>query len=78
MKKINKFRKSGEVMGTSLATDGSDKKKVMLTSILFMGLGHIVHLKQWVKGIFFAVIEVIFLCFIPLFITKLDDLVHIG
>lgn len=76
--KINKFRKSGEVMGTSLATDGSDKKKVMLTSILFMGLGHIVHLKQWVKGIFFAIIEVIFLCFIPFFITKLDDLVHIG
>ena len=65
-------------MGTSLATDGSDKKKVMLTSILFMGLGHIIHLKQWVKGIFFAIIEVIFLCFIPFFITKLDDLVHIG
>lgn len=65
-------------MGASLATDGSDKKKVRNTSILFMGLGHIIHLKQWVKGAFFAVIEVIFLCMLPWLVTKLNDMIHIG
>lgn len=40
-----------------VARDGSSKKKVLITSILFMGLSHIIRLKQYVKGIFFALIE---------------------
>lgn len=65
-------------MGTSLSTDGSDKKKILLTSILFMGLGHIVHLKEWVKGAFFAVIEVIFLCMLPWLVSKISDMINMG
>lgn len=65
-------------MGTSLATDGSDRKKVLITSIIFMGLGHIVQMKEWIKGLFFAAIEVIFLCFSPLVFGKIIDLVNIG
>lgn len=65
-------------MGTSLATDGSDKKKVLLTSILFMGLGHIVQLKQWIKGAFFAIIEVLFLCMLPWLVSKINDMIHMG
>lgn len=76
--KIKRIRKIGEFMGASLATDGSDRKKVLYTSLIFMGLGHIVRLKEWVKGAFFALIEVIFICFLPLIFTKLYDLVNIG
>lgn len=32
--------------------DGSSKKKILITSIVFMGLSHIIWLKQYVKGAF--------------------------
>lgn len=35
-----------------VARDGSSKKKVLVTSIIFMGLSHIIRLKQYVKGVF--------------------------
>lgn len=40
------------------------RKKTLISSILFMGLGHILFLKQQVKGIFFMLIELATLWFI--------------
>lgn len=54
---------------TSINPDGSSKKKILLFSILFMGLSHILFLKQKGKGICFAIIEAIFIFFT--FITTL-------
>lgn len=65
-------------MGTSLATDGSDKQKILRTSLAFMGLGYILHMKEWVKGIFFAIIEVIFICFLPKTLKAIGGLINIG
>ena len=61
-----------------LALDGSDKTKVMLTGIVFMGLSHIIHLKQYAKGIMFALVEIIALLFSPKIIGKITDLITLG
>ncbi len=61
-----------------LAADGSKQKKVMLTAIIFMGLAHIIYLKQYVKGVFYALIEVIFLIFLPKTISKIAGLITLG
>ena len=77
--KIHKLvGKLGEFMGTSLKTDGSSRKNVLITSLIFMGLGHIVHFKQYVKGIFYALIEVVFLIFSPTIFYKIRDLIMLG
>ena len=39
-------------MSTTLNRDGSSKNRVLFTSILFMGLSHILYFKQYVKGIY--------------------------
>ena len=41
-------------MGTSLKTDGSSRKNILASSCIFMGLGHIIYLKQYLKGAFFV------------------------
>ena len=48
---------------TTISTDGSSKSKIKRTAILFMGLSHILYLKQKGKGICFAAIELIFIFF---------------
>lgn len=65
-------------MGTSLSTDGSSRKKVLITSLLFMGLGHIVWFKQYIKGAFYALIEIIMLLNAPTIIAKISDLILLG
>lgn len=65
-------------MNTKLNTDGSSKKKVLITSIIFMGLSHIIYFKQYVKGILYALLEVIFLIFIPSIIGKITDMITLG
>ena len=65
-------------MGTSLKTDGSSKKNVLIASLLFMGLGHIVYFKQYVKGLFYALVEIIFLIFSPTIFYKIHDMVLLG
>ncbi len=62
----------------SVEPDGSSKNKILISSILFMGLGHLLFLKQYVKGIFFGVIEIVFLIFSPQIYLKLVDLVTLG
>jgi arabinogalactan oligomer/maltooligosaccharide transport system permease protein len=65
-------------MPYALPTDGSAKKKVAVTSALFMGLSHILYLKEYLKGAFFAAIEVIFLVFSPAIARKIIDLITLG
>lgn len=65
-------------MGTSLSTDGSSRKKVLVTSCVFMGLSHILYLKQYIKGILFALVEVIMLCLSPTFAKMIKDMIQIS
>ncbi len=61
-----------------IETDGTSRKKVVGTACAFMGLSHILYLKDYVKGILFAVVEVAFLCLLPVTIKKLIGLVTLG
>lgn len=65
-------------MGTSLKTDGSSKKQVLLASCIFMGLGHIIYLKQYLKGILFAVVEVFMLFMSPKLLNMLKDMIELS
>ena len=47
-----------------IETDGSSLKKVTVTASCFMGLSHLLYLKEYVKGAVFAAVEVFFLAFI--------------
>jgi arabinogalactan oligomer/maltooligosaccharide transport system permease protein len=63
---------------TTLTTDTAGQTKVFLTSLLFMGLGHIIYLKQYLKGILLALIEVVMLILSPRVVTALLYLVTLG
>lgn len=65
-------------MGASLKTDGSSRKNVLVSSCIFMGLGHILYLKQYIKGILFAIIEVIMLCASPKLVQMIKDMIEIS
>ncbi|MDO5293853.1 MAG: sugar ABC transporter permease [bacterium] len=65
-------------MKTTLNRDGSSKKKVLLTSILFMGLSHIIYFKQYVKGLFYALIELLSLLSIPFLAGKIYGMITLG
>lgn len=54
------------------------RQKTLVTSLIFMGLAHLVWLKQYVKGIFFALIEIVFLLNIQTIIVKIRDLITLG
>lgn len=60
------------------STDADGRKKVLITSIVFMGLGHILYLKQYVKGVFFSAAEAVFIAFLPKMITALSNLQTLG
>ena len=61
-----------------LQTKDSERNKVLISSILFMGLGHILYLKQYLKGLFFAAVEVAFLVFLPKIVKAMGDLITLG
>jgi arabinogalactan oligomer/maltooligosaccharide transport system permease protein len=54
------------------------RSKLLLSSLLFMGLGHIIYLKQYVKGLFFAAVEITFLVFLPKIFVALENLITLG
>ncbi|HOB09900.1 MAG TPA: sugar ABC transporter permease [Limnochordia bacterium] len=54
------------------------RSKLLLSSLLFMGLGHIIYLKQYVKGLFFAAVEITFLAFLPKIFVALENLITLG
>lgn len=65
-------------MGTSISNDGSSRKKVLVSACAFMGLSHILYLKQYIKGVLFALIEVIMLCASPKFADMIKDMIQIS
>lgn len=62
----------------TVKADGSSMKKIKLVSCLFMGLGHILYLKEYVKGFLFAAVEFIAIGFLPFLISKISDLITLG
>lgn len=65
-------------MTTVLQRDGSSKGKVLFTSILFMGLSHILYFKQYLKGILYGVLEVLGICMIPFFAQSIWNMITLG
>lgn len=61
-----------------IKNDGSSKKKILFSSLLFMGLGHILFLKEYVKGLLFAIVEIFGLLMLPNIVTKIIGLVTLG
>lgn len=61
-----------------LNKDGSSQKKIIATSILFMGLSHILYFKQYVKGILYALVEILGICLIPFFASGILNLITLG
>lgn len=49
-----------------------------MTACSFMGLSHILYLKQYLKGGLFAAVEVLFLCCLPTVCKKVYDLITLG
>lgn len=41
--------------------DAGGRKKVLIASIVFMGLGHILYLKQYLKGFFLPLLRLFLL-----------------
>ncbi len=62
----------------TLPTNGSAEKKIQASSICFMGLAHLLFLRDYIKGVFFALCEIVFLVFSPAIVNKLIDLVTLG
>ena len=54
------------------------RQKVKQQAWLFMGLAHLLTLKQYVKGALFAAIEVVFLVSLPLIIGNIANLITLG
>ena len=61
-----------------IESDGSSAKIVKKTALCFMGLSHLLYLKEYIKGIIFALVEIIFLAGLPFFVRKLIQLVTLG
>jgi arabinogalactan oligomer/maltooligosaccharide transport system permease protein len=62
------------------ASSGADpeRSKVLIASLVFMGLGHIVFLKQYLKGILFALIEIVMIALSPRVVMVLYHLITLG
>ena len=58
-----------------LKDDGSSAKTVKTAACCFMGLSHILYLKDYIKGIFYGLVELAFIACIPFIFGKLSDLV---
>lgn len=65
-------------MQTKVQPDGSSRKKVLISSILFMGLGHILYLKEYIKGLLYALIEILMLVCSPMVVHKIINLITLG
>ena len=62
----------------TLQRNGDDKKKVLLTSLLFNGLSYVLYFGQYLKGICYMLIEAVMLLLVPNFVLALRGLVTLG
>ena len=65
-------------MKNKLPSDGSAKKKITIFASCFMGLSHILFLKDYLKGAFYALCEALFIVILPSIIRKIINLVTLG
>jgi len=65
-------------MAFALPIDGTANKKIKVTASLFMGLAHILFLRDRLKGALFALTELAFLLLSPSIIRKIVQLVTLG
>jgi len=61
-----------------LKNDGSSKRAVFIASLAFMGLAHILFFKQYIKGAFFALIQVCVLAFLPAIARTIYGMITLG
>ena len=61
-----------------IKNDMSDMKKISRTASCFMGFAHLLYLKDYVKGAFFALCELAFIVCLPFTIKKLIGLITLG
>lgn len=66
------------VTSVNMQPKEKERSKVLLSALLFMGLGHILYLKQYVKGLFYAAIEILGLVYLPRILKALGDLITLG
>ncbi len=62
----------------NLSIGSTNEKRVRYTACLFMGLSHILYLKEWLKGLLFAAVEIVFLFSLPGLLGKLRDMITLG
>lgn len=66
------------MIATTSAAETPSRTKVLITSLLFMGLAHLLYLKQYIKGAIFASIEVLFFIFLPRIWEKIAGMITLG
>lgn len=62
----------------TLQRNGDDKKKVLITSLLFNGLSYVIYFGQRLKGICYMLLEVVMLLLVPKLWHALKGLVTLG
>lgn len=62
----------------NISSNVTSEKKVRYTACLFMGLSHILYLREWLKGLLFALIEAAFLISLPNLLGRLRDMITLG
>jgi arabinogalactan oligomer/maltooligosaccharide transport system permease protein len=67
-------------MPENIAKNSADnnRSRVLIASLAFMGLGHIIFLKQYLKGVLLALIEIVMIIFSPRVVTALAHLISLG
>ncbi|MBO5608459.1 MAG: sugar ABC transporter permease [Treponema sp.] len=62
-----------------IESDGSSAKKIRGAACVFMGLSHLLYLKEYLKGALYALVELVFIALLPnVIIKKLVGLVTLG
>ena len=56
----------------------TSRKAVLWLSIAFMGLSHMVHFKQYGKGILYALVNIVFLTSIPAIVRSITGMITLG
>ena len=58
--------------------DGSSRRAIFISAIAFMGLAHMLFLNQIIKGLLFAVVQIVMLINIPWVINNIHGLITLG
>ncbi|MGN0383907.1 MAG: carbohydrate ABC transporter permease [Eubacterium sp.] len=81
-KKAKKAKQDFKPLNTTgpfgLKPDGSSKIKIIIFSILFMGLSQILFLREKLKGFLYMAIEILFICFASNIFWCISDMVTYG